>query len=74
MAKDQRRNTARILAMPGMHVRSANPAEYQIDKSFTLASQRRVSIANLAGLCTDIEKRFHFAVNPPSTINTMPVT
>ena len=72
--KDQRRYTAGILAMPGMHVRPANTAECQINKRFSRCRNRGVGVAYFAGLRAGIEQCFHFAVNPPSTIRICPVT
>ena len=74
MPQNQGRYATRILAMPGMHVRTADSAKSQINKGFATARPWRIGLAYFTGLGTGIEKRLHFAVKPPSTINTCPVT
>ena len=74
MSQNERRDTALVMAVPGMHVGPADPAEGQIDDALPACGDRRLDITQLACIRTGIDKRLHFAVNPPSTIRTCPVT
>ncbi len=74
MPQNERRVSALVMAVPGMHVGPANSAEGQIDNALATCGDRCFDIAQLTCVCTGIDKCFHFAVNPPSTIRTCPVT
>ena len=74
MAENERRDPPFIMSVPGMHVGTAYAAKGNINYALAGAGDRRLDIAYFAGLRAVIDKCLHFAVNPPSTIRTCPVT
>ena len=74
MAKDQRRDAPFIMPVPGMHVGPADAAEGQIDDALPVGGHRGGDITDFTCVRSGIDKRLHFAVNPPSTIRICPVT
>ena len=74
MSQNERRDSALVMAVPGMHVGPADSTKGQIDDALATCRDGCFDIAQLTCVCTGIDKCFHFAVNPPSTIRTCPVT
>ena len=74
VAENERRDPSFIVAVPCMHVGTAYAAKGNIDYALAGAGDRRLDIADFAGFRAGIDKCLHFAVNPPSTIRTCPVT
>ena len=74
MPKHQWRHPPFIMPMPSMHIRSANATKCQINQNLIIACNRHINITNFRHLRAGINKRLHFAVNPPSTAIDWPVT
>src|SRR6056297_3729809 len=58
----------------GMHVRPANAHGRDPDQFLACMRFRVRHLAQHKGFRAVIDQRLHFAVNPPSTIRTCPVT
>ena len=74
MPENEWRNPSFIMAVPGMHVRTADTTEGNIDDALADPGDRRIDVTDFTGFGAGIDKCLHFAVNPPSTMRTCPVT
>ena len=74
VAEDQRCRPAFIMPQIGMHVRTAYADAVNPDQPFTGIRRRLGNLAEVEALRCRIDEGLHFAVNPPSTISTWPVT
>ena len=74
VTQDQRRRPALVVAQIGMHVRAANADACHADQAVIALRGRVGGVAVFQLLFSGVDQRFHFAVKPPSTISTCPVT
>ena len=74
MPQDQRGGAAVVVTEIGMHVRATNADAVDADQVMCVIGCWSGSIAVNQLFRASIDKRLHFAVKPPSTIRTWPVT
>ncbi len=63
-----------VMAKIGVHIRPTNANRRYFNQMITRLSDWVAYVTKLQCFWTVIHQSFHFAVNPPSTINTCPVT
>ncbi len=74
MSKNERCRAAFIMAKKGMHVGATDAGVGHLDKGFACRRGRISNIPVSLRFRACVDKGFHFAVKPPSTIRTWPVT
>ena len=74
MAQDQRGRAAFVVAQKGVHVRAAQAGRQHTNKALPLVRDWIGHVLVGQRFNTGVNKSLHFAVNPPSTISTWPVT
>ena len=70
----QGRGATLVMAEEGVHVRPADTYPLNADQFLALGGDGVGHVAIVEAFGAGIDKRLHFAVNPPSTIRTCPVT
>jgi hypothetical protein len=74
MAEDKRRRPSLIVPEIGVHVGSADSDRVDPDERFTVTRDCIGFVAIIHPFGAGVDERLHFAVNPPSTKSTWPVT
>ena len=74
VAEDQGRGPALVMPGPGVHVRATDADMRDVNQRIARVPRWVGRIAEIKSFRSSIDKRLHFAVNPPSTWRIWPVT